>query len=524
MVREFSTAGPVLPAKDYLLPPLERIDLEGILGLIRGWKYFLLHAPRQSGKTTALLALRDHLNTGAAGDLRCVYASVQSARVARGDVGAAMETVLGELASEARSLGDDFLKRNWRSILAEEDPRRALVEALTRWSEASPKPLVLLVDEIDALVGDSLLSVFDQLKTGYRRRPHGFPQSVIACGLRNVDDYRIEWEEKTGLSAGSPFNILSDSLRLGDFSDEEVAALLGQHTAETGQRFHPEAVKTVCDETRGQPWLVNALAYQACFRDPAGRERSRPITTADIAKAREALIRRRDTHLHQLGWRLREDRVRRVVEPLLSDSPPTASARDVAYTRDLGLIARDPPVRIANPIYGEVVPRELTAVVREELVLAAAPYLAADGGLDVARLLGDFQQWFREHSGHWLKRVPYPEAAPQLLLQAYCQKVVNSRGRIERESAAGAGRIDLLFLWPKGGREQKFVIELKIRRRSREVTEREGLEQTARYLDARDADEGHLVIFDRDPEKSWDDRISRKRETVAGRPITVWGM
>ena len=523
-MREFSTAGPVLPEYQYCLPPLARLDLDEILGHIRGKRYFLLHAPRQSGKTTALLALRDHLNTGAAGDLHCVYASVQDAKVARSDVGAAMEAVLGELASEARALGDDFLKRNWRSILAEEGPLRALVEALTRWSEASPKPLVLLVDEIDAMVGDSLLSVFDQLKTGYRRRPHGFPQSVVACGLRNVDDYRIEWEEKAGLAGGSPFNILSESLRLGDFSDEEVAALLGQHTAETGQRFHPEAVETVCEQTRGQPWLVNALGYQACFRDPAGRERSRAITGTDIAQAREALILRRDTHIHQLAHRLREDRVRWVVEPLLSDAPPTGSARDVAYTRDLGLIARDPPVRIANPIYREVVPRELTAVVQEELVLATAPYITADGGLDAARLLGDFQQWFREHSGHWLKRVPYPEAAPQLLLQAYCQKVVNSRGRIERESAAGTGRIDLLFLWPKGGREQKFVIELKILRRSREVTEREGLEQTARYLDGCDADEGHLVIFDRDPEKSWDDRIFRKQEIFAGRPITVWGM
>ena len=63
--RVFNTTGPVFPAKHFSIPPLERLDLDEILRLIRGERYFVLHAPRQTGKTSALLALRDLLNEGA---------------------------------------------------------------------------------------------------------------------------------------------------------------------------------------------------------------------------------------------------------------------------------------------------------------------------------------------------------------------------------------------------------------------------------------------------------------------------
>ena len=120
----------------------------------------------------------------------------------------------------------------------------------------------------------------------------------------------------------------------------------------------------VWEQTRGQPWLVNALAYQACFRDRAGRDRSRAITDDHLLNAREALIRRRETHLDQLGRRLSEDRVRRVIEPLLTGAWGTSrddsTDADLDYAQDLGLVALDGPVRLASPIYREVILREAT--------------------------------------------------------------------------------------------------------------------------------------------------------------------
>ena len=348
-MRRFNTEGPVRPAEHYCIPPLERVDLERILGLVRNKRYFALHAPRQTGKTSALLALRDRLNEGAAGDLRCVYVNIEAAQALREDVEGAMRVIVGRIASRARSSGDAFLYGAWQGIAAGFGAD-ALQEALTRWSEASPKPLVLLIDEIDSLMGATLVSVLRQLRAGYDERPELFPQSVVLCGVRDVRDYRIRTGTGEVIAGGSAFNIRAESLRLGDFSEAETVALLTQHTEETDQRFEPNALDAVWRQTRGQPWLVNALCERACFRGEAHRDRKRTIAEDDILEAQEAMIQARVTHLDQLADKLGEDRVRRVVEPLLKgDDEESFQAaniehgRDIEYVRDLGLIAPDPP-------------------------------------------------------------------------------------------------------------------------------------------------------------------------------------
>ncbi len=524
-MRFFNTSGPVVAADHYCIPPLERLNLADVRRLIRDKRYFVLHAPRQTGKTSALLALRDLLNAEDA--YRCVYVNIEGGQAAREDVEQVIRTVLGELASRARSVGDAFLDEVWFDILAKYGPHVALREALTRWAESAPKPLVLLIDEIDALIGDSLLSVLRQLRAGYDRRPSGFPQSVVLCGVRDVRDYRIHSRSANAIIAGgSAFNIKARSLRLGDFSRDEVIALLAQHTEETEQIFTSDAQETIWTQTQGQPWLVNALADETCFHDGDTADRQRPITATDIRTAQEQLILRRETHLDQLADKLKEDRVQRIVEPLLSGAEERRFIdRDLEYIRDLGLLAQDRPLRIANPIYAEVVPRELTWVIQEEFEQETAWYVNVDGSLDVVKLMTEFQTFFREHSEHWVTRFQYQEAGPQLLLQAFLQRIVNSGGRIEREYGLGRMRTDLLIVWPLGDQTRKIVIECKILHKSLEQTIYEGLEQTAEYMDHCDAEAGHLVIFDRREGRRWADKVFHfRRASESGVEIDVWGM
>ena len=525
-MRFFNTSGPVVAEDHYCIPPLQRLNLTEVLRLIRDKRYFVLHAPRQTGKTSALLALRDLLNAG--GDYRCVYVNVEGGQTGREDVEQVMRTFLGVLALRASlTLEDEFLLKVWSGILAEFGPHAALQVALTRWAQAAPKPLVLLIDEIDALIGDSLLSVLRQLRAGYDLRPEGFPQSVVLCGVRDVRDYRIQSTAENALIAGgSAFNIRVESLRLGDFSQDEVFDLIAQHTAETGQAFTAEALETIWTQTQGQPWLVNALAYEAGFKNKTGRDRSQPITAEAICDAREQLILRREIHLDQLADKLQEERVRRVVEPLLSGSEDSDfSTRDLEYVRDLGLTAPNAPLRIANPIYAEIVPRELTYAAQVGLNEDTAWYINADGSLNVVKLMTEFQTFFREHSEHWVRRFQYQEAGPQLLLQAFLQRIVNSGGRIEREYGLGRGRTDLLILWPQSDQTHKVVIECKILHKSLEQTIADGLEQTAEYMDRCDAEAGHLVIFDRRDGRRWADKVFRdRRVSEGGVEIDIWGM
>ena len=527
-MRFFNTSGPIVPADHYHIPPLDRLDLDELLRLVRTKRYFTLHAPRQTGKTSALFAFRDLLNGGSVGDFRAVYVNVEVAQPSRGDRRSAMREILGELGSEAEeSLGDPFVNRIWPEALERRGPGGALREVLGRWAKDASAPLVVLVDEVDSLIGDTLVSVLRQLRAGYPHRPDRFPQTVILCGVRDVRDYRMEAETAGAqISGGSAFNIAARHLRLGDFAEREVASLLAQHTKETGQEFSPEALEAVWNQTRGQPWLVNALAAEACFEDPPGRERAREITIAAIRSARERLILSRAAHLDQLAHKLAEDRVRRVVEPLLTGAERRGyGAADLEYVRDLGLVAREGSPRVANPIYAEVIPRALTAVVEEDLVEETAWYVDAESGrLDAPKLLEAFQRFFREHSEHWVERFQYREAGPQLLLQAFLQRIVNGGGRIEREYGLGRGRTDLLILWPRGAGVDRAVVECKIRHRGLERTIADGLEQIARYRDRCGAREGHLVVFDRDPERPWSEKLFRREEAASDGPVTVWGM
>ena len=512
------------PDIHYCLPPLERLDAEQVLSLIRQQKYFVLHAPRQTGKTSALLALQDQLN--ASGQYRSVYVNVEVGQSAREDVAAAMQAILSELALAAEFVLDDlFIDSVRREVLEKSGPHDALRRVLSSWAGTDGKPLVLLIDEIDALVGDTLVSVLRQLRAGYGHRPSRFPQSIILCGIRDVRDYRIHASaEKAVITGGSAFNIKSESLRMGDFSAAETQALLSQHTEETGQAWTEAARQEIWRLTQGQPWLVNALAYRAC---EANRDLEQAIGVEAIHEVREQLILRRETHLDQLTDKLQEERVRRVVEPLLSGSlePGEIPADDLQYVRDLGLVRATNPIAIANPIYQEAIPRDLTWTTQVFLPQDPAWYVE-DGDLKVDELLAAFQTFFREHSEHWVQRFQYQEAGPQLLLQAFLQRIVNSGGRIEREYGLGRMRTDLLIVWPLAtpSEVRKTVIECKLLHGSLAQTTRDGLEQTRAYMDRCAADAGHLVIFDRTAGRSWDDKIFRRTETAGGPPVTVWGM
>ena len=525
-MRFFNTAGPMDAQDHYCIPPLERIDLDYVLNLIHDTEYFILHAPRQTGKTSTLKALQDRLNSGAAGDYRCLHVNVEAAQVARENIERAVPAILQVLAGTAQTvLGDDSLDGIRREVLAEDSPGTALFEILQRWAQAETRPLVLLIDEIDALIGDTLLSVLRQLRTGYEDRPDWFPHSIVLCGVRNVRDYRIHSaSEGKAIAGGSGFNISAASLRLRDFDRAETEALLGQHTAETGQEFETAAIERVYTQTAGQPWLVNALCWHACFKNPQGRDRSRPISEDDILAAQEILIQERVVHLDQLTDKLQEERVQRVIEPMLSGAVLGGyTARDLEYVRDLGLIALDAPPRIANPIYAEVVPRELTYATQEDLLVDPAWYIDEDGGLNLDKLLEAFQEYFRENSEHWLKLFQYQEAGPQLLLQAFLQRVLNGGGRIEREYGLGRQRVDLFIRWPRPGGQQRFVIECKILHGSLDKTLEKGLPQTAGYMDRCAAAAGHLVLFDRST-KPWSEKVFRRTEEFDGKRIEVWGM
>jgi len=495
-MRFFNTEGPNRADLHYCLPPLQRWDLADVLGLIEREKYFLLHAPRQTGKTTCMLALMEHLN--ATGRYRALYANIEGAQTAREDVSRGMAAICSVLGRSARLYLQDPRLADWyRDGGAQVPADDRLVQLLEHWAAGDPRPAVLLLDEVDALVGDTLVSLLRQLRAGYTQRPRAFPQTVILCGVRDLRDYRIHASSQPcPITGGSAFNIKAKSLRLGDFDATEVVALLAEHRAETGQVFTPDALALVWDLTQGQPWLVNALAYRVCFEMHEARDRTRPITADLIEQAKEYLILNRVTHLDQLAHKLMEPRVRRVIEPMLAGTAMGEVAEaDREYLVDLGLLRRDGTggLIVANPIYREVLPRALASGPQDSLPRIQPTWLEADGSLSSTRLLDAFLAFWRQHGQPLLGSAPYHEIAPHLVLMAFLHRVVNGDGTLAREYAIGSGRMDLCLHYGA----VTLGMELKVWRDGAPDPLAKGLAQLDGYLAGLGLNDGWLVIFDR---------------------------
>mgnify|MGYP001106402573 CR=1 FL=1 len=286
--------------------------------------------------------------------------------------------------------------------------------------------------------------------------------------------------------------------------------------------FTAEALRRVWHLTRGQPWLVNALAYEACFDMRAGRDRSRAIDLAMIDQAKENLIQRRVTHLDQLADKLREPRVRQVIEPMLAGtSLGEVPEDDRQYLVDLGLLRREDAggLTVANPIYREVLPRFLASGPQDSLPQIRPTWLSPDGSLNPDQLLRAFLTFWRQHGEPLLGSTSYHEIAPHLVLMAFLHRVVNGEGTLEREYAIGSGRMDLCLRYGA----LTLAMELKLWRDGRPDPLQEGLAQLDDYLAGLGLNRGWLVIFDRRGEQSPIAERTTSSETASpqGRRIQV---
>ena len=416
MTRWFNTAGPCQADIHYMVSPTSR--LPNLKQLISQHSYFVIHAPRQTGKTTAMLALAEELTNGDKPEghaLRERHTAVMvSAEVGSPfphDPGAAELAILDAWWASAKfDLPSDL---HPPSLNNEAQPGRRIQAALQVWAAASKRPLVLFIDEIDSLQDETLISVLRQLRDGYRTRPKNFPLSVGLIGLRDVRDYKFasggsETVAGVGfrpskllnpkgdrLNTSSPFNIKVSSLTLRNFNSTEVRELYQQHTEDTGQAFTDQAIDIAFDLTQGQPWLVNALAKEVVENIVTDKNVS--ITHEHILRAKEVLIARQDTHLDSLTERLREPRVKAIIEPMLAgqtlgDTP----ADDRQYLIDLGLLRRDPAggLTIANPIYREVIPRALVQETQDSLPRISPSWLTKSGELNTDALLQAFLRFW----------------------------------------------------------------------------------------------------------------------------------
>ena len=524
MSRYFNIAGPCNSKNHYMIDALERGGRE-MLNLVEQKHYFVIHSARQSGKTTFLLELADKVNADAKYHaLYCSLECLQGIAEPKEGIPAIVKKIKHELRKQKMPGG-----------FAEEadyaDYTNVLNTTLCDYCSSLEKPFVIFFDESDCLGNGTLISFLRQLRNGFITRSRTpFVHSIAIAGMRNIRDYKAHIREDSAtLGSASPFTIITKTFSLSTFSHREITELCLQHTKETGQIFEPQAIDYIFEQTDGQPWLVNAIARE-CVEEILQNDFTKTIFKDIVEQAIQNIILTRGTHFDSLMERLKEPRVRKVILPLLQgEENVDRESDDFLYVRDLGLIKVDEKTKIitpANPIYAEIMVRAISLNVQSRLFANPeyqTPRYLRDGKIDINFLLKDFQVFWRENSDIIWDELyekglrEYKEASPHLILQAFLQRVINGGGRIHREMALGKKRVDICLEW----QDQKYPIEIKILRNNKSIVD--GLAQTFEYMEKCGSSEGWLVVFDRDVEKLWEEKIYTRQEIYKGKNITIVG-
>ncbi|MDR0681066.1 MAG: AAA-like domain-containing protein, partial [Dysgonamonadaceae bacterium] len=422
-MKSFNTTGPCDPQRHYMLPPEERLVGAGLSRYIDEQLYWVLHAPRQTGKTTFLISWMRELN--ASSKYVACYVSVE---VTQGitDIERAIPLIYASMRKYARDFDVPEPQTD------EKEPGFMLSSILENWAaQVAPKPLIVLFDEVDVLTGEAMISFLRQLRGGFASRGVGkFPVSVALVGMRDLKDYLVQSKDGKALNPGSPFNIKEDSVLLKNFNEQDVARLFAQRTAETGQRITQEALDYVWEQSQGQPWIVNSLFKRATIKI-LDYKSTETVELKHVVEARQQMVEARETHLDSLVYRMQDAEVKPVVETVISGEMNMALNLDspgVQQAMDLGLVTYDTEkgLTISNPIYTEI----LTRVVNSAMQIMMPPpsnfkWQKPDGSLDMDSLLKEFQKFWRRYSEIWEAKSDYTEAFPHLLLLAFMQRLLN---------------------------------------------------------------------------------------------------
>ena len=517
-MRYFNTHGPVNVQEHYVVP--RRALIEELTAQIEQGKFFTIYAPRQMGKTTLLNNLETELRT------RPTYLPIVlsfelyeswSAAQFWGDVLGLIQDDLLAWAEAVDPAASDTL----RSLLAEPvaPDVQFFRQLFTKLHQLAPTlEVVLIIDEFDATPQEVLSPLLQTWRTMYldrQRRPHSL-HSVVLVGIQNI--------ARLNFGRSSPFNIAYQH-RLEDFSLDEVRDLLGQYTAETGQPFAAGVIEKLVEQTAGQPFLVNRAA--AILTQEVVKERTRPITTADLRVALQKLTRESNYNFETVIRRAAEYE-EDVVRILFGADYPFRLNDPLVNSLHLFGIIKEAPAqlcRIANPIYKQVL---IDAFQPRQAGLQGAmlvngydfrPYVV-NNHLQMDAILARFREFIERRGREAFKVTPMPhEATGQYLLMAYLDIVVRQIGAAHfTEINSGEGRLDLIVVH----QGRRTIIETKIWRG--QALYEEGLTQLADYLASEGQTTGYYVLFHARPTvygRLPDDALEYTTQ-VAGRTIHVY--
>ena len=505
-MRSFSTHGRVYPEENYVVP--RTAEIADFIHRVKGGKYIVLFAPRQTGKTTFFRLALSALTTEDAAyfpiqlDFQTMRNTTPTTFYERltYEIRWEIESVFekrGGTPSKALTqflentpLTDDF------SMLMFFRQLGRLLDSDAHSAVPAFKRVVLLIDEFDGIpqtvVGDFLYALRQIYLSGKQRCPY----SIGIVGVRSIT--QLDYDRSV-----SPFNI-QDEFKLPNFTVEQVDTLFSQYTDEVGQAFGPEVIHTLHKQTAGQPFLVNRLAQ--ILTEELDIPKTETIAPSHFGKAHALLLDEDNTNFTHLITNIRRDRrfesfLMRVVS--YDKGIRFKQHNDIiSELATYGVIARgaDGMCEIVNPIYQQYILQAFQPIFNgvedeyfgENSDADFIDYLTPSGLLEMRLLLDNFRD-FIVRAGFRILLVPETpqEFVGQYLLSAYLDQFVRSVGGVMfLEVPTGRGRMDLLI----SHNQRKYIVETKIWEGMRRY--QTGKKQLAAYLKLENTTEGYYVVFD----------------------------
>jgi hypothetical protein len=329
--KSFCTAGPCDSDRHYYLA--NRAGTETILREIDRGSYCYVYGPPQTGKSTTCLQLAQELNQG--GTYCAVKLSVAAAK-SYDKPDEAWEAVLESWDRDIYSqLSADLRPTPGRNMRYYADSfREPIPEAISRWAHCCPRPLVLFIDDLQALAntgnnsGNKLYHSFlAQLLSGFRDRPKNFAYSICLVG----ESQRLP----------SHFNIVSESIRLPNFLRPQVEAMMEQMAHDSSHQVEEDAKELILTLSQGQPWVVNAFGM--ILTNKMVEHPKMNFTVEHVYTVLSLLIERMDPFLRHIV----DIASNRIYGPILKQlatqqASPCSDASKLEYLQEQGILSKDP--------------------------------------------------------------------------------------------------------------------------------------------------------------------------------------
>ncbi|MDR1081861.1 MAG: ATP-binding protein [Deltaproteobacteria bacterium] len=548
-----------------MIPVLDRDP--GIMPVIENDEYFVIHAPRQSGKTTLLRNLTKKINDeGNYYALLCPLSFVANAENRQ----EAIRFVIQALTHSIK-FSELPILNNLTEHLPKFSPDTESVivlDSIKFICSSLDKELIIFFDEADSIPDTAMLAFLLQIREGFNVREfpgnNAFPKSLALVGLRDLNDYRIRIRpdsETTG--EHSPFNIHAPSMSIQNFTKNQIRTLYEQHTEVSGQAFDRNAIDRVWYWTEGQAWLVNALARQI-IEVQFENNYTEAVNKSHVDLATKELLLKNEAHFEDLIKRLKETRITRVMTAALSFSDhdfKLITDDDIQYCINLGLLKHGKnglsDCLPANPIYNEVIVRALSPKIIPDIDTIKKKKWMDGANLNLTGLLQAFQNYWLKNADILFARNQneklineiteqvatvfnisvdmrkekaaeineirnnsfklVDEAFCVLVLCAFLQRVLNSGAdSVIRQYSLGNKLVDICITY----NQRAYPIEVKIKGA---VTTEQGIRQLSGYIDKCDTSEGWLIEFDRRPGKTLKEKQSFRTYRIGKNKAYVFG-